>query len=215
MKMTTSLALTSLTLLLSACNWFSGGDDDSSSGPVDDAVAGFGEACQNDYYRELIGTYQGEAIYDISTTVPSSSEMCTWTINARVEVDSDTLACQLRMVISSELEQSIVLPAIDENAYQCIEENSVRGIDEPNQSSDPSSFENVRFPVVADFDHQITVPNSGPYFGDEAADVRYVYLLDSTTAVADIIQFDGSGVLRFLSSGGSSSQVLNAVLEKE
>ena len=202
----------SAALVITACG---GGGDEGSNIPLPGgAETAEGNACDNDYYRELIGTYRGQAIYDVGAVEPTSVTYCAWTMTVRIEPETTLFQCQLRMVTSSELEQGTVLPGDDDDAYQCVEENGVRTLYEPNQSTDQTTFANVRFPVNASYELQADVPRSGPYFGDDAFIVRNIYLLDGTGAIGDILQFDGEGALRIL-PGGQDLGFLNATLVKE
>ena len=202
----------SAALVITACG---GGGDGGSDIPLPGgAETAEGDACDNAYYRELIGTYRGLAVYDVGAVVPTSIERCVWTMTVEIEPETTLFQCQLRMVTSSDLEQSTVPSADDEDAYQCVEENGVRTLYEPNQSTDPATFEDVSFPVTASYEEQADVPQSGPYFGDASVSVRNVYLLDGTRSIGDILQFDGQGALRILPSGQDLG-FLNATLVKE
>lgn len=202
----------SAALVIAACG---GGGDGGSDIPLPGgAETADGDACDNDYYRELIGTYRGQAVYDVGAVVPTAVRSCAWTMTVEVEPRTTLFQCGLRMVTSSELEQSTVLPGDDDDAYQCVEENGVRALYEPNQSTDPTTFEDVSFPVLADAERRLSVPSAGPYFGDETFSVRNLYLFDSTTALVDGLQFDGQGELR-LNDASLNGRFLTAVLRKE
>ena len=202
----------SAALVIAACG---GGGDGGSDIPLPGgAGTAEGDACDNAYYRELIGTYRGRAVYDVGAIEPTSVTYCAWTMTVEIEPETTLFQCQLRMVTSSELEQGTVLPGDDDDAYQCVEENSVRSLSEPNQSTDPTSFDDVSFPVLADAERRVNVPSAGPYFGDDTFSVRNLYLFDSTTALVEGLQFDGQGTLR-LGDASLNGRFLNAVLTKE
>ena len=202
----------SAALLLAACGGGGGsGSEVPLPGGADTADA---DACGNAYYRELMGTYRGQAVYDPGAVAPTAIARCVWTMTVVVEPESSLFQCRLRMVTSSELEQSTVLPADDDDAYQCVEENGVRALYEPNQSTDPTTFENVSFPVNADAERRVNVPPAGPYFGDDSFSVRNLYLFDSTSALVDGVQFDGQGAMRLVDAS-LDGRFLNALLRKD
>ncbi len=202
----------SAVLLLAACGGGGGGD----SGPFLPAGAesADADACDNDYYRELIGIYRGRAVFDPGAVQPTSVTYCAWTMTVEIEPRTTLFQCGLRMVTSSEVEQGTVLSGDDDDAYQCVEENGVRTLTEPNQSTDPTTFEDVSFPVIADAEPQVNVPSTGPYFGDETFSVRNLYLFDGTSALVDSLQFNGQGELR-LNDASLDGRFLTAVLRKE
>lgn len=212
MKATTATVLLILSLLLAACGGGNGGGVDSAtSDMLDDVLEEYGKSCDNDYYRELLGTYRGQAIYDASGA--NFTAQCVWTLEARVEVKSDTLACFLRVAIQSDLEQSTVLPGDDEDAYQCVEINGVRSLYDPNKSTDPSSFDDVTFPVTMNYQNK-PVSQFSPYFGDDRYLVRNVHLLDGSSSLVDLFLFDGKGGFQMVPDG-QGARFFNAVLNKE
>jgi len=202
-----------LGLLIASCG--GGGGNSFAIVPPGNDGPSAGGACDNDYYQEIIGTYSGTIFYDVTGISTPLLRSCRWEMTARVEIDRELAVCSLRMDTDSSVTQDIVLANDDPQRYQCLAEQSVRNLRDPNQSSSPSRFDDVTFPVLMNVQSDPSSPRRGPYFGDLDLDAEHVQLFDGPVFIVDGIRFNGSNGIELFQTSPSSEESLSGVLIKE
>lgn len=205
------LVVTGPLAMASACG---GGGSGSSSVGGEGSIGAPEGVCDAPIYREIVGTYRGRVTYDRVLEDGSLEPRCVWDLVARVIVDSDVIGCELDLVTESSVEQPIVPASSERNLFQCIEEEGLRSLRDPNGIVEPDELDLVSFPL--DFGYALgQAPATGPYFGDPNVTTFYTRLFDSSSALVDAIRFDGSGLMSLQAVGLSENARFSGDLLKE
>ena len=152
--------------------------------------------CQNAYYRNIIGRYEGTAVFKVRADDGSETPACTWTISMDVRHEGSPVVCDLIAEIEAPVEQSIVLNATDPDAFQCFPDDSLRSVIDPHIALDPSEFSNIPFPVELDVNQNFSISSTGPYFGDDSVNAIHHRLLDLGWIDEFQISADGTILLK-------------------
>ena len=204
MKTLTGISLVGLCVVpfLNACG---GG---SSSSLQNDPVSSSGDRCDNSYYSQLRGQYDGQ--------IQAASDMrqCEWDISITVAPASRVLGCTLNATIDSTVTQLTVYDATDPAAYQCMDTQATYRLNEPNDHLSPVTlFDDVEFPVDVQVEGDPFASSSGPYFGDSSFEVPYVRLFDAGATV-QLLTFNADDTIT-VRGGNPPFFTLDGMLTKE
>jgi len=195
-----------------------GGNSSPGSGDIfdDSSEPLTGSACDNDYYRSVTGTYSGTVDYLESIVEGATGTACSYSIEMYIAGRDDGIGhCVLTADVQSSVEQSVVLESSDPVASQCIDGSYLVDFDDPlAQVEDPFEGQGYSLPIDYTFTGRFDAPSSGPYFGDDSVNVRYVNLFGALVPEVNFISV-GDGFLTFERRNPSAARMINGELVKE
>jgi hypothetical protein len=187
MKTFTGISLVGICVVpfLNACG---GG---SSSSLQNDPVSSSGDLCDNSYYSQLKGQYDGKVEY-----IDLPVRQCEWDVSISVTPASRLLGCSLNATVESTVTQLIVYDAADPEVYQCMDTQATYLLNEPYDYLSPATlFDDVVFPVDVQVEGDSFASSFGPYFGDTTVDVPYVRLFDTGGALVELLTFNADNTI--------------------
>jgi len=181
-----------LCLLLTACG--PGGGTGSSDNTL---LHTDWDSCNNNYYRQLTGTYTGTA------TLDNGVRQCAWFITVRIYEHISGAMCMLDAAIDAPVEQYTV-PDEERTAYQCIGLHEHRDVSEENRDTfkPAEHYEALPFPVQISMKGPIG-EESGPYFGAESVLAKYVRLFEGGHRVTRSVMINSDNTLSLRGPGFS------------
>ena len=194
-------ALSILTPLAAVALTGCGGGSNGSSDILGD-VPTLGQACNNNFHRELIGSYIGTVTFP--STNPEEIALigsCRWDVEMTISIRTSELGCFLDASISAPVIQDVILASDDPLVYQCFDDNSIRDVDDNTSFSlSQEQLDAIPFPQTVELSRQSGVPNRGPYFGDASITATHVHLIDAFRPPLRSMQFNGDGSITTQSS---------------
>lgn len=178
---------------LSGCGGGSSGGD-NSTGILGDAPP-LGQACDNNFHREIIGDYTGTVTYpSLNPDDAALIGSCTWNLEMSISVGSSELGCFLDAEIEAPVTQDIVFANDDPSVYQCFDDNSIRSVfDNLSFSLSQEQLDAIPFPHTLTIAPQAGVPSRGPYFDNVDISARHIHLVDAQLAPLNALLFNGDG----------------------
>jgi len=220
------IILSGIALLSVSCGGSSGGGAESalpigSGSALNDITENLEyNACESSYYQNIIGTYAGTLDYEFVLDGDSSIRACVFDAEILITGSPRLLfgpggttvtstGCDLSSSYTGSVEQSLVFPADDESAYQCVASQGMISLSDPNQSvPDPETFyENIVYPVTMRASGEFTLPRNGPYFLNPDVVVPYINFIGSAAPLVEFFIFTENGGLElFVEPLGSLSE---------
>ena len=204
----TLIALTPFTAVaLTSC----GGGGNGGSNILED-VPTLGQACNNNFHREIIGNYSGTVVYpSMNPDDITSIGSCRWDVELTISIRSSELGCFLDANVTAPVTQDVVLASDDPLVYQCFEDNSIRDVDDNiSFSLSQDQLDAIPFPHTLKLSRQSGIPNRGPYFDDVSITATHVHLIDAFRPPLDSMRFNGNGTIT-----AQSSETITGLLTKE
>lgn len=189
----TQIAFISLPLaVLSGCGGSNGGDNSSD---ILGDVPTLGQACDNNFHREIIGDYTGTVTYpSLAPDDIASIGSCRWDVEMTISVRSGEFGCFLDATVKAPVTQDIVLASNDPLKYQCFDDESLRDVnDNIGLAQSQQQLDSIPFPHIITLTAQAGVPSRGPYFGDITVSAAHIHLIDVSESPLDALLFDGNG----------------------
>lgn len=202
------LIVVSLTSLV-AC---SGGGSPSVPGSSTPGSSNDDVGCTQEYYQTMMGVYSGRIELVGSGPTP---RMCEWDATIEISGQSVLARCLLRATTTAPTTQLTFFPDEFLTRYQCLDDGGERTVTEPIGPSFSSTMlpglDNSNYPVEIIFSSNNLI-DTGPYFGDESIQSRYVNLIDgSQSNIAEQFTIEGDGTI----SSRDTNGVLLGTLVKE
>ena len=207
-KASTLIALTPLAAVaLTGC----GGGGNGGSEILGD-VPTLGQACNNDFHREIIGSYTGTVTYpSLNPDDITSVGSCRWDVEMTISIRTSDLGCFLDANVTAPVTQNVVLASNDPLVYQCFDDNSIRDVDDNTSFSlSQEQLDAIPFPHTIELSRQSGIPNRGPYFGDVSINATHVHLIDAFRPPFRSMQFNGDGTIT-----AQSSETVTGLLTKD
>lgn len=189
------------------------GGSGGSGTPLSDGADGL---CAEPFFQRIVGDYEGLVTYGREIDSAPEERLCEWDMRVAVRPESSLSGiCRIEAVIMSEMRQSVVYPAGDDRAYQCVSPDGLLGLHGPHDTTNPMSLADATTPVFYGYFGGLSAPARGPYFGDESAIVPYVQLFTGTNRIVESLRFDGGGELElFRNPDPTTTRTFEAILER-
>jgi len=189
-------ALSILTPLAAVALTGCGGGSNGGSEILGDVPA-LGQACNNTFHREILGSYTGTVIYpSMNPDDIASIGSCRWDVEMTISIRTSELGCFLDANMTAPVTQDIVLASSDPLVYQCFEDNSIRDVlHGARESLSQAQLDAIPFPHPVELLPQPGVPNRGPYFGDVTVTAAHIHLIDANEQPLRTMLFNGDGTV--------------------
>jgi len=194
-------------VVLSAC----GGGGSGTSDILGD-VPTLGQACNNNFHRELIGSYTGTVTFpSIDPNEIALIGSCSWDVDMTITIRTSELGCFLDANVTAPVTQNVVLAADDPLVYQCFDDNTIRSVSHGAiESLSQEQLDAIPFPHPVTLLAQPGVPSRGPYFGDVSVSATHIHLIDASRPPLSSMLFNGDGTVTV-----QSTQNVTGTLTKE